>query len=338
MAHRAEGCAAKPASLLASLIRFSAPSPLPVESHHHVDGGVHIGYEYAIGVFRRIEQLILLVLRWRLGLLQVTQRHEPVGSPATFRLVVKLALAVGVGARRPRPLRGFPFLHQARSLLRRYQRKDANVPQSAQRGLGRGGLKKRPSAAPGGLQSSTGCRIWLPPGPSTASKRLWDNRVVMMFSQNFLGKLAKQIGGISLSLFSGIIGGAICGAAILFFGAFIGRSGTTGEDHFGVWDPTIIPLGLLYGGFSGPLRDCLLTLFWCERLVFPGPSCLRFSELSLVDSSERLRDLLLRSSRDFRVFWLRFSGRESEWLKAASMQTNNYLIHSCRYSRARCPG
>jgi len=32
-------------------------------------------------------------------------------------------------------------------------------------------------------------------------------------------------------------GGGICGAAILVFGAFIGRSGTTGTEYFGYWHP-----------------------------------------------------------------------------------------------------
>jgi hypothetical protein len=90
-----------------------------------------------------------------------------------------------------------------------------------------------------------------------ASKGSWDNQLIRMLSEDLLGKLAKEVGGISLSLLSGTIGGAICGAAILVFGAFIGRSGTTGEDHFGVWDPTIIPIGLLYGGLFGAIVGLL---------------------------------------------------------------------------------
>ena len=63
-------------------------------------------------------------------------------------------------------------------------------------------------------------------------------------------------GGIALSLFLGIIGGAICGAAILTFGVFIGRSGTTG-DYFGHWEPAAIPIGLFYGGLFGAVAGLL---------------------------------------------------------------------------------
>jgi len=61
----------------------------------------------------------------------------------------------------------------------------------------------------------------------------------------------EAIGGVFLSLLLGIVGGGLCGATILVFGGFIGRSGTTGTDYFGYWNVDIIPLGLLYGGFFG---------------------------------------------------------------------------------------
>jgi len=50
------------------------------------------------------------------------------------------------------------------------------------------------------------------------------------------------------SMVLGIVGGAICGAAILSFGALIGRSGTTGEEYFGYWNIAFVWLGVMYGG------------------------------------------------------------------------------------------
>jgi hypothetical protein len=90
----------------------------------------------------------------------------------------------------------------------------------------------------------------------------------MIPSENFLGRLANEVGGICLSLFSGIIGGAICGAAILVFGAFIGRSGTTGEEYFGFWDPAIIPIGLFYGGLFGAIAGLLAYPLLVRKIGF----------------------------------------------------------------------
>jgi len=53
------------------------------------------------------------------------------------------------------------------------------------------------------------------------------------------------------SMVLGIVGGAICGAAILSFGALIGRSGTTGEEYFGYWNIAFVWLGVMYGGPLG---------------------------------------------------------------------------------------
>jgi hypothetical protein len=71
--------------------------------------------------------------------------------------------------------------------------------------------------------------------------------------ESFIVKISKAMGGVFLSLLLGIVGGALCGAAILVFGAFIGRSGTTGTEYFGHWDVAIVPIGLLYGGLFGAL-------------------------------------------------------------------------------------
>ena len=71
--------------------------------------------------------------------------------------------------------------------------------------------------------------------------------------ESFIAKTGKVLGGALLSLLLGIVGGGLCGAVILVFGAFIGRSGTTGTEHFGYWDVAIVPIGLLYGGLFGAL-------------------------------------------------------------------------------------
>lgn len=79
----------------------------------------------------------------------------------------------------------------------------------------------------------------------------------MKNSGSFLKKSAHTIGGGFLSLLLGIVAGAICGAAILAFGDFIGRSGTTGTEYLGFWDPAAIPVGLFYGGLFGSIMGPL---------------------------------------------------------------------------------
>ena len=61
----------------------------------------------------------------------------------------------------------------------------------------------------------------------------------------------REIVGLSFSLLLGIVGGALCGAAILVFGGLMGRSGSTGEEYIGYWNIAEIWLGFLYGGFFG---------------------------------------------------------------------------------------
>jgi hypothetical protein len=68
-----------------------------------------------------------------------------------------------------------------------------------------------------------------------------------------LRTVGKHAGGAVLSVVLGIVGGAICGAAILSFGAFIGRSGNTGEDYFGYWNIATVWLGFLYGAPLGAM-------------------------------------------------------------------------------------
>jgi hypothetical protein len=93
IAHRAEGCAANPAS----------------EPRQQRDRIPHIGDEHAIAVLRSIEQRILLRLasRARLRLFLVAQGDEPVRFAPAVRLVAELALALGVGLWGPLPVRRF---------------------------------------------------------------------------------------------------------------------------------------------------------------------------------------------------------------------------------------
>ena len=76
------------------------------------------------------------------------------------------------------------------------------------------------------------------------------------------------IGGIFLSLLLGVVGGGVCGAAILVFGGLIGRSGTTGTEYFGYWNVGIIWLGLLYGGFFGAFVGPLAYPFLVRKIGF----------------------------------------------------------------------
>src|SRR3954468_24856520 len=121
IAHRPEGCAANPASLLASLIRFSRSGPLIVEPRQQRDRVLHIGDEHAIAVLRRIEQLILLwfVSRARLGLLLVAQGDEPTRFAPAVGLIAEFALAVSVSLRGAFPVRRFQLIDQPRCLARR---------------------------------------------------------------------------------------------------------------------------------------------------------------------------------------------------------------------------
>jgi len=66
-------------------------------------------------------------------------------------------------------------------------------------------------------------------------------------------EISKAIGGTLLSLLLGIAGGGLCGAAILVFGSFIGRNGTTGTEYFGYWNAAEVPLVLFYGGLFGAI-------------------------------------------------------------------------------------
>jgi hypothetical protein len=80
-------------------------------------------------------------------------------------------------------------------------------------------------------------------------------------------KTTQVIGGVLLSFLLGITGGGICGAAILFFNAFIGRSETTGE-YFGYWNLWNIPIGLFCGAPIGALAGPLAYPFLIRKIGF----------------------------------------------------------------------
>jgi hypothetical protein len=80
--------------------------------------------------------------------------------------------------------------------------------------------------------------------------------------------IGTAIAGILFSLVLGMAGGGICGAAILIFGAFIGRSGTTGTEYFGYWNPAVIPIGLFYGGLFGAFVGPLAYPFLVRQIGF----------------------------------------------------------------------
>ena len=75
-------------------------------------------------------------------------------------------------------------------------------------------------------------------------------------------------GQILLSLLLGIVGGGVCGAAILAFGGLIGRSGTTGTEYLGYWNVDVVWLGLLYGGFFGAFAGPLAYPFLVRKIGF----------------------------------------------------------------------
>jgi hypothetical protein len=80
--------------------------------------------------------------------------------------------------------------------------------------------------------------------------------------------MSKAARGAFLSLLLGIVGGGLCGVAILVFGAFIGRSGTTGAEYFGYWDVAVAQLGLLYCGLFGAFVAPLAYPFLVRQIGF----------------------------------------------------------------------
>ncbi len=78
------------------------------------------------------------------------------------------------------------------------------------------------------------------------------------------GKLAL---GILASVLVGFIAGGICGAIILSFNVFIGRSQTTGM-HFGDWNSAVLWVGSVYGGIFGMLATPIAYVFLFRKIGF----------------------------------------------------------------------
>ena len=78
----------------------------------------------------------------------------------------------------------------------------------------------------------------------------------------------KDTVGFGSSLLLGALGGAICGATILSFGALIGQSGDIGAEYVGYWEPSIIWLGFLYGGIVGTIVVPIAYLTLVRKIGF----------------------------------------------------------------------
>jgi hypothetical protein len=90
----------------------------------------------------------------------------------------------------------------------------------------------------------------------------------MSNQESFLKKTGSATGVVFLSLLLGIVGGGLCGAAILVFGGLIGRSGSTGEEYLRFWSVDTIWLGLTYGGIFGALAGPLAYPFLVRQIGF----------------------------------------------------------------------
>jgi hypothetical protein len=98
-----------------------------------------------------------------------------------------------------------------------------------------------------------------------------------LFGNHSVSKTAKSksLSLTGLSVLLGAGGGALCGAAILVFGGLIGRSGTTGTEHIGYWEPALVFLGFMYGAFFGAFAGLLAYPFavrkiGIQRAIAPG--------------------------------------------------------------------
>ena len=73
---------------------------------------------------------------------------------------------------------------------------------------------------------------------------------------------------ILLTIPLGMLGGAVCDAAILSFGDLIGRSGDTGTRYVGYWNVASVWLGFLYGGLLGALVTPIAYLTLVRKIGF----------------------------------------------------------------------
>jgi hypothetical protein len=73
---------------------------------------------------------------------------------------------------------------------------------------------------------------------------------------------------VLVAMLLGLLGGAVCGAAILSFGALIGRSGSTGTQYVGYWGIELVWLGFLYGGIVGALVTPIAYITLVKKIGF----------------------------------------------------------------------
>jgi hypothetical protein len=77
-----------------------------------------------------------------------------------------------------------------------------------------------------------------------------------------------RVRSVLLAILLGIVGGAVCGASILSFGALIGRSGSTGTEYVGYWVIELVWLGFFYGGFLGALVTPIAYVTLVRKIGF----------------------------------------------------------------------
>ena len=82
---------------------------------------------------------------------------------------------------------------------------------------------------------------------------------------------------VVLAILLGIVGGGVCGAAILSFGALIGRNGSTGTEYVGYWVIELVWLGFLYGGLLGAFVAPIAYVTLVRKIGFQKASCQRQS-------------------------------------------------------------
>jgi hypothetical protein len=74
--------------------------------------------------------------------------------------------------------------------------------------------------------------------------------------------------GLALSVLLGIVGGMICGSAILSLCALSGRIQTTGEDYLGFWNYGLLLVGSIYGGPLGAMMGPLAYITLVRNMGF----------------------------------------------------------------------
>jgi hypothetical protein len=84
---------------------------------------------------------------------------------------------------------------------------------------------------------------------------------------SLLLKTGKFVVGLLESVLLGFISGGICGAAILSFNVFIGRSQTTGM-HFGDWNPAVLWVGSVYRRMFGMFAPRVAYVLLSRKIGF----------------------------------------------------------------------